>query len=351
MLKQIITITALIIGLFKREDKNLDDALITAIFGNRFDAPIHVGDEIKIRSTAPVSSCGTTGNIFSSATMVKAPDGFTDISVIPPHFHEFVPLSADDKIVKQSLAEIDPKERDFFEKQRKLLAPIKVLDTRRRWLAVDMASQIALKGTYVHHNGSISLGFTNRATLNGTDVWTDASATPVEDVIEWFQDMNQRPDAYLMDSKSFKLFRAKALTLDNNKRGVVANFHTANYEEVQRKSISDTVIYKGTIIDINLDVFEVTSKKVDTKGNKVPFFADYETLFVPLGNKDVASFHHMAIPQVEIEKEGLDMQYQAEREVVYYKVNEAKTQGGTYMMSIFMPLVTDYDYFAYRKVA
>ena len=159
MLKQIITITGLIVGLFKREDKSLDDALVGAIFGNRFDAPIHLGDEIKIKSTAPQSSCGTTGNIFANATMVKTPDGYTEISVTPPHFHEFVPLSADDKIVKQSFAETDPKERAFLEKQRKMLTPIKTLDTRRRWLAVDMASQIALRGTYVHHNGSITLGF------------------------------------------------------------------------------------------------------------------------------------------------------------------------------------------------
>lgn len=351
MKKLLITITALIIGLFKKEDKNLDDALIGAIFGNRYDAPIHTGDEIKIKSTAPTSSCGTTGDIFANATMVKAPDGTTDISVIPPHFHEFVPLSADDKIVKQSLAETDPKERDFLEKQAKMLAPIKQLDTRRRWLGVDMASQIALTGTYKHHNGTITLGFDNRETLAGAATWTTSGVDCVADVISWFRGMKQRPDAYLMDVKSYNLFKKSAVTFDNQTTGESANFHLATYEEVQRKSISDTVLYKGTIININLDVYEVSSKKVDVKGNKVPFFTDYETLFVPLGKKEIASFHHMAIPQVEIAKEGLDVQYQAEREIIYYEVNNAKTQGGTYMMSIFMPLVTDFDYFAYRKVA
>jgi len=351
MKKLIITITALIIGLFKKEDKDLDDALVSAVFGKRVDAPIHVGDAIKIKSTSPISSCGTTGDIFANATMVKAKDGSTEISVEPPHFHEFVPLSADDKIVKQALAETDPKERAFLEKQRKILAPIKVLDTRRRWLAVDMATQIMLTGKYVHHNGSIDLGFTNRGVLTGTDAWTDANAKPVEDVIGWFREMKQRPDAYLMDSKSYALFRKKAVTFDNHTTGEAANFHLATYEEGQRKNISDTVLYKGTIIDINLDVYEVTSKKVDTKGNKNPLFSDYETLFVPLGKKEIASFHHMAIPQVNIEKEGLDMQYEAQREIIYYEVNKNKTQGGTYMMSLFMPLVTDFDYFAYRKVA
>ena len=351
MKQLMITITSMVLALFKKEDKSLDDALIRAVFGDRYNAPIHIGDAINIKSTAPISSCGTTGDIFATATMVKAPDGSTDISVLPPHFFEFVPVSADDKIVKQSLAEVEPAKRKFYEEQAKMLAPIKVLDSRRRWLSVDMAVQMMLTGVYAHHNGTIRLGFTNREELFGINAWTEADATPVEDVISWFRDMKQRPDAYFMDVKSYALFKEKALSFDNQTTGKAANFHKASFEEQQRKSISDTVIYKGTIIDINLDVFEVTSKKVDTKGNKTPMFGDYETLFVPLGKKEIASFHHMAIPQVEIENKGLTMGYKAEREIVYSTLKDNKTQGGTYMMSIFMPLVTDFDYFAYRKVA
>jgi hypothetical protein len=126
---------------------------------------------------------------------------------------------------------------------------------REEWMASQamLTGKIPVVGEGVSYE--IDFGFTNKETLSGTDLWSNAASDPLAKIDAWVLTCQKNgyhtPNVGLMAYDSFNAFM-KRLTALGYLNQLSGNLDLARLSPVQ---LSENVIYAGKILKYNMDLF------------------------------------------------------------------------------------------------
>ena len=125
----------------------------------------------------------------------------------------------------------------------------------------------------------IDYGFTNKETLTGTDLWTNAASDPMEQLIEWRKEIVSgsgiSPNVLLMDSRT-------AMTLLNNAKFIkYYDVRRYNFGTIEPEIREPLLSYYGRIpiIGSELYAYDAMFKDPDT-GVETPFIPENTVLLL-----------------------------------------------------------------------
>lgn len=171
-------------------------------------------------------------------------------------------------------------------RQRKLIAKdlVELNDTiiRRK---VEMATQLIFSGKVIQLGEGVSdeldFDFTNKLTLSGTDLWTNAASKPLRTLdnlrLSILQKNGRTPRRLLGDYNAAVALmeHASVLALADN-RGV-------NFGTIDTTLLPDGVTHHGFIKSLGLDVYSYTGTYTDDKGEDKPFIPAGHIVLLPDG--------------------------------------------------------------------
>lgn len=132
----------------------------------------------------------------------------------------------------------------------------------------------------------------NKTVLTGTDVWTDAAANPVKDLIAIYDAANIAPESAVMSETAYSSFigHNTTLTTDDSANGKKRNFQPADLSNIP----SGAKFFKvGRLSDRPLDVYVELDTYKDEAGNSVRYLTDG---FVVLGTAEAGQMLYGGIP-------------------------------------------------------
>ena len=330
------------------KDNEVDVAFVEMVFGDYKTAPASKAREVKIITFAEQETVGTTGDFYATSTVVCTEDGKTELTFIPPEINEVVPMTAEDAFEVE--CEGDEAQREVAKLQKQRARPVGILHRRRERLMSKLGAEMAMTGSFTHHNGTVNTGFSDITILTGEDKWNNATVSPIEKINEDYENMDEKPDAIFCDKLAIKLILADAREVDNVNTGKASNFARATAGEINEKSKSKTVRYVGMILESGLEVYKVLTKVQQKDGTKTPLFGDNEVFYAPIGDRSAAKFVYGGIPQVS-DSLNPNPTTVASRERYFISTNETNTSARVGMLSSLCPVIINPKKFKKVKVA
>ncbi|CDN41452.1 major capsid protein [Paenibacillus sp. P22] len=203
------------------------------------------------------------------------------------------PITVNDLKVRQAGESlINPESPDA--RARKLIAKdlMELQDTITRRL-VEQAATLMFTGKITQTGEGVSqiidYDFTNKVTLSGTDLWSNAAADPIKFLSGLRRSIlannGSTPDILLCDYDAAVALVRHPSILNLQDKGV-------DIGNVDTTLLADGVTYHGRLRDVGLEVYSYTGTYTDDTGTEQPFIpAGYVAL---LSSRDKFSFHYGA---------------------------------------------------------
>jgi hypothetical protein len=290
-----------------------------------------------------------------------------------PQYHESMPISPDDAIIREGFNQMTPEERRAYNQRVAWIKTFAVLERRRQLLAVKMAYDLLRTGEIKTHSGKISMGLPAPTVLTGTnDDWSDTTnSDPIAYIVDQWENFenvtiknakgqpanNIKPDFVILDRKAKNLFmnHPKVGQADFKNFTPDRLFSRAFGQEKASKEWSKDILYLGKIEEIGLDLYYSIGSIVNFDGTEVKLLDDNTMMFGirHSTHPNVAGWIHGAIPKVSVNKNNtnVDARWESLKIRSYSTVNDAQTMAEIYLMSSFAPYIAHPNVFKRYVVA
>ncbi len=141
---------------------------------------------------------------------------------------------------------------------------------------------------------TIDYGFTNKETLSGTDMWTDAGSDKYGDLkrirLEIIQKTGQNPNLVIMANNVVDMF------INDANIQKLLDIRNLTIGQVQPSVRMDGVTYIGTLTSLGLEIYTYDEWFLDDDGNEYPMVPDN---YLIMGRANLGSRLYGAVTQLE----------------------------------------------------